>query len=195
MHYFGMPMGMWALFAGSFRRELTSVFGYDPVAAKKIARDAKLKYRAILRDVPEFEKGDRFKMNLVNCAMLGAFVLSMPKRPDVQRLTDYYAKSMMTPPMRFFCRKSAKKKFTEKNLAQMRFTEKLKAADRNPFPFTFFRYRKWKAFPLGQCMTPSGSIWKFSDRYGFSRYFLSLLSLSNIVNFIYFFMPCASQYR
>ena len=38
MRYFGMPMGMWALFAGSFRRELTSVFGYDPAAAKKIAR-------------------------------------------------------------------------------------------------------------------------------------------------------------
>ena len=35
--------------------------------------------------------------------------------------------------MRFFCRKSAKKKFTEKDLAQMRFTEKLKAADRNPY--------------------------------------------------------------
>lgn len=40
---------------------------------------------------------------------------------------------MMTPPMRFFCRKSAKKKFTENDLAQMRFTEKLKAADRNPY--------------------------------------------------------------
>ena len=35
--------------------------------------------------------------------------------------------------MRFFCRKSAKKKFTENDLAQMRFTEKLKAADRNPY--------------------------------------------------------------
>ena len=52
---------------------------------------------------------------------------------NAQRLTDYYAKSMMTPPMRFFCRKCAKKKFTEKDLAQMRFTEKLKAADRNPY--------------------------------------------------------------
>lgn len=35
--------------------------------------------------------------------------------------------------MRFFCRKSARKKFTAKDLAQMRFTEKLKAADRNPY--------------------------------------------------------------
>ena len=47
-------------------------------------------------------------MNLVNCAMIGAFILSMPERPDVERLTDYYAKSMMTKPMQWFCRKSGK---------------------------------------------------------------------------------------
>ena len=33
---------------------------------------------------------DRFKMNIVNCALLGAFVLPMPERPDVERLTDFY---------------------------------------------------------------------------------------------------------
>ena len=33
-------------------------------------------------------------MNLVNCAMTGAFVLSMPQRPEVDRLTDYYAKAI-----------------------------------------------------------------------------------------------------
>ena len=43
-------------------------------------------------------------MNLVNCAMIGAFILSMPERPKVDRLTDYYAKSMMTAPMQWFCR-------------------------------------------------------------------------------------------
>ena len=40
--------------------------------------------------LPEFEKADRFKMNIVNCALLGAFVLSMPERPDVERLTDFF---------------------------------------------------------------------------------------------------------
>lgn len=30
-------------------------------------------------------------MNIVNCAMIGAFILSMPERPDVERLTEYYA--------------------------------------------------------------------------------------------------------
>ncbi len=133
MKYAGMPMGMWALFAGSFRRELTAVFGYDAAAAKEITKNAKPCYRKIIAGLPEFEKADRFKMNIVNCAMLCAFVLSMPQRPDVQRLTDYYAKSMITAPMRWFCRKSGKNKFSEKDLASMRATAALRAADRNPY--------------------------------------------------------------
>ena len=47
----------------------------------KIKRNAllfKAVYKAIIADLPEFEKADRFKMNIVNCAMLGAFILSTP---------------------------------------------------------------------------------------------------------------------
>ena len=78
MTYLGMPFGMWALFAGSFQKQLTAVFGYDADAAKAITKKAKPKYKAIIADLPEFEKADRFKMNLVNCAMIGVFILSMP---------------------------------------------------------------------------------------------------------------------
>ena len=63
MKYIGMPFGMWTLFAPSFRKQLTAVFGYDADTAKAIAKKAKPKYKAIIRDLPEFEKGDRFKMN------------------------------------------------------------------------------------------------------------------------------------
>ena len=45
MKYIGMPLGMWALFAGSFRRQLTVVFGYDAAAAKEIMKRAKPQYR------------------------------------------------------------------------------------------------------------------------------------------------------
>ena len=96
MTYSGMPFGMWMMFAGSFQKQLTAVFGYDTDTAKAIAKKAKPKYKAIISDLPEFEKADRFKMNIVNCAMIGAFVLSMPERPDVERLTVYYADAMMT---------------------------------------------------------------------------------------------------
>ena len=131
--YFGMPFVMWALLAPSFRKQLTAVFGYDTERAKAITRKAKSEYRRIIAGLPEFEKGDRFKMNLVNAAMVGAFVLSMPERPDVERLTIYYADAMMTKPVKWFCRMSGKSKFTEKDIAGMKATAALRAADRNPY--------------------------------------------------------------
>ena len=125
MKYIGMPMGMWVLFAGSFQKQLTTVLGYDAATARAITKKAKPQYRQIIRRLPEFEKADRFKMNIVNCAMLSAFILSVPQRPEVDRMTDYYAKSMMTKPMQWFCRKSGKSKFTEKDIAGMKATAAL----------------------------------------------------------------------
>ena len=133
MKYVGMPMGMWALFGKSFQRQLGPSFGCDSAAAKAIARKAKPRYREIIASLPEFEKADRFKMNIVNCALLGAFILSMPRRPNVATLTEYYARSMMTKPMRRFCRRSGQKKFTPQDVAGMKQTAALRAADRNPY--------------------------------------------------------------
>ena len=142
MIYFGMPFVMWALLAPSFRKQLTVVFGYDTERAKAITRKAKSEYRRIIAGLPEFEKGDRFKMNLVNAAMVGAFVLSMPERPDVERLTIYYADAMMTKPVKWFCRMSGKSKFTEKDIVGMKATAALRAADRNPYSWNmdFYEY-------------------------------------------------------
>lgn len=139
MKYFGMPLGMWTVFAKSFEKQL-SVLGYDAVAAKAIAKKAKPKYQEILRDLPEFERGDRFQMNLVNCAMLCAFVLSMPERPTVERLTDYYAKAMMTDLMKWFCRQSGKNKFSTSDIRDMKETAAFKAADRNPYSWNMEYY-------------------------------------------------------
>ena len=133
MRWNGMPMAIWAVFAKSFRRQLTAVLGYDADAAWEITKKAKAKYKEIIARLPKFEKGDRFQMNIVGCAMLCGFLLSMPRRPDLKSLTDYYAKAMMTPLMRWFCRQSGKAKFTPKDIAGMKAIAALKAADRNPY--------------------------------------------------------------
>ncbi len=133
MKYSGMPSGMWALFAYSFRKRLSSVFGYDMETAKAITAKAKLKYKEIIGRLPEFEKADRFKMNIVNCAMFSAFLLSMEKKPDPELLTEYYADAMMIRPMKWFCRMSGKRKFSEKDIREMKATAELNAADRNPY--------------------------------------------------------------
>ena len=101
--------------------------------AGTVKAKAKPKYKEIIAGLSEFEKADRFKMNIVNCALLAAFVLNMPERPDVERLTAYYAGSMMTPAMKWFCRKSGKSKFTEKDISSMKAAGRSRAADRNPY--------------------------------------------------------------
>lgn len=75
MKYVGMPMAMWIIFHKSFRRNLTEVLKFDEQESKRITAAAKKKYRELIEKLPEFEKADRFKMNIVNCAMLSAFFL------------------------------------------------------------------------------------------------------------------------
>ena len=142
MRYAGMPAGMWLLFRRSFRRGLIADLGMKPDQAASVARRAKAKYREIIASLPEFEKGDRFRMNIVSCAMLSAFLLCLPGKPSVDAVTVYYKNAMMIGAMRWFCRMGGKRKFTRKDVEGMKATAALNAADRNPFSWnmTFHPY-------------------------------------------------------
>ena len=133
MKYMGMPLGMWLLYRKSFREHLVSVLGFTAREAKEIAEKAKPKYREVIEKLPDFEKGDRFQMNIVNCALLCAFLLSMDERPNVETATVFYAEAMMNAPTRWFCRMGGKRKFTDADIRSMKQTAELRAADRNPY--------------------------------------------------------------
>ena len=122
MRTIGMPAGMWALFAGSFQRKLTDVLGYDRKTAARVTKAARREYRKLIGGLPDFEKGDRFRMNIVSCAMLAAFVLNMPRRPRVDELTAFYTAAMMTEPMKWFCRRAGKRKFSPEDIKGMKET-------------------------------------------------------------------------
>ena len=124
---------MWALYKKTFQSHLVSVLGFSKNQATEIAAAAKPKYKEIIAKLPEFEKEDRFKMNIVNCALFASFLLSMEQKPDVGRLTAYYARAMMNAPTRLFCRMEGKSKFGGKDIAGMKKTAALNAADRNPY--------------------------------------------------------------
>lgn len=133
MKYTGMPSGMWLLFAGSFRKQLVRVLKYDAAEAKGITAKARLKYREVISSLPEFERADAFKMNIVNCALFSAFLLGMPERPSLPDATAYIQASMMTSVMKAFCRLRGKKKFSEADINDMKARAALRAADRNPY--------------------------------------------------------------
>jgi hypothetical protein len=142
MRYLGMPFGMWAIFVGSFQKNLTAVLGYDPKTAADVTARAKSNYKELIAKVPEFDSRDRFQMNLVNCAMLSSFLLAMEEKPSLEMLTEYYERSMMTPLMKWFCRRSGRNKFSAKDVQSMRETAALRAADRNPYSWNmeFYEY-------------------------------------------------------
>ncbi len=133
MKYSGLPAGMWMLLKGSFEKNLINAFGLTKDEAKKVRLKAKPKYRSIIEALPEFEKEDRFKTNIVNCAMLISFLTYLPQRPELNDVTRYYEDAMTTPVMKKFCKKSGKNKFSEKDIASNKATAELKAADRNPY--------------------------------------------------------------
>ena len=128
------------LFERSFRERLCDVLGYKKDEAILITQKAKKKYREIIKDLPEFEKKDRFKMNILSCAMYSSFCLNMEKLPSIEELSEYYEKAMMTKPMKLFCKKMGKLKFTEKDMKQMEETERRKDGDRNPYSWNMDLY-------------------------------------------------------
>ena len=70
MKYAGMPWGMWILYRKSFQTHLVSDLGFTENEAAAVTKTAKPKYKEIIGKLPEFEKADRFKMNIENCALL-----------------------------------------------------------------------------------------------------------------------------
>lgn len=147
MKYSGMPFGMWLLFKKSFKKNL-NIFNIDKKESKIITKNAKSKYKEIIKKIPEFEKNDRFKMNIVSCAMFASFISNLKEKPTLEDVTKWYNESMMTKSMKWFCKKTGKKKYTNKDIKNMKKTANLKAADRNPYSWNmeFYLYDNNKGY-------------------------------------------------
>lgn len=133
MRYLGKPFGMWVLYKRSFKDNMTTDLGISPEDARRIIKRAKTEYRKMIDKLPEFEKGDRFTVNIINCSLLTAILLCLKRRPSVEEVTAYYEHAMSNTPTKIFCRMSAKKKFSKKDIDGMKATAALNAADRNPY--------------------------------------------------------------
>ena len=56
MKYMGMPVALWAVFTKSFCKNLENYFGLNAAEAKEVTQKAKVKYKKIIRELPESEK-------------------------------------------------------------------------------------------------------------------------------------------
>ena len=114
MRYGVMPRLMWAVFRGSFTRELPRL---TDAPAEPLMEKAHRRYREILAPIPEFERGDRFLVNILSASMLAAVLLELPKRPTVAAVADHYHHAMTNNAvMKLFLKRNS---YTAKAQAQL----------------------------------------------------------------------------
>ena len=134
MKYGFLEKLMWAGYKGTFRKPLTATLKEtDP---KGVMKEAHKKYKEILSDVTEFEKGDRFIINILSCALLSSVLLSVEKKYSVEEVRAYYRNAMCDN----FLTKAASKKskaYTEKGREKLKEQAKRSESVTNPYSWKF----------------------------------------------------------
>lgn len=135
MKYGFFPRMMWFVFHGSFQKQLHIISTDDP---KVVMKKAKVVYRTILEEIPEFDKNDKFIANILNAAMLAAVYLNVKEKPNLDDITTYYHKSMNeNVVMKYFIKKQ--NKYSEE--AQTKLAQHAKVSQSKTNPYTWkFRY-------------------------------------------------------
>lgn len=130
MRYGFIQRLMWTGFKGTFRKQLSKSF--DERNPAEVMKNARKKYRKILFGVDEFEKGDRFLMNILSCAMLSAVLLSTEKKYFLEEVRVYYRRAMCG---NFLMKAAAKKNraYTAKGRKLLKSQAKESEKNTNPY--------------------------------------------------------------
>ncbi len=134
MKYGFMQKLMWAGYKGTFRKQLTETLREgNPKAVMKAAHE---KYKEILAGVDEFEKGDRFLVNILSCALLSSVLLSVENKYSVEEVRVYYRKAMCE---NFLTKAAAgkKKAYTVKGREKLKMQAKASERNENPYSWKF----------------------------------------------------------
>ena len=136
MKYGFIQKVMWAGYKGTFKKHLTETLREtDPTAVMKAAHK---KYKEILLDVDEFDKGDRFLINILSCALLSSVLLSIKNKYSLEEVRIYYRKAMCDNKLTKMASKKSKA-YTEKGretLKQQAKQSEILAA-KNPYSWRF----------------------------------------------------------
>ena len=97
-----LPQGMWMIFHGNFDRCLPMLGAEN---TKTAMRDAKRRYRDIIKSIQPFGENDALEMNIISAAMLAAVYLSLPEKPAVSQVERYYFAAMDNAVMHLFLKR------------------------------------------------------------------------------------------
>lgn len=134
MKYGFMQKMMWACYKRTFEKQLNGTFREEN--PRLVMKCAHKKYKEILAVVDEFEKGDRFIINILSCAMLSAVLLSVKNRYTIEEVRVYYRKAMCENSLTKFASKKSKS-YTEKGRTKLKEQAKMSEKITNPYSWKF----------------------------------------------------------
>ncbi len=134
MKYGFIEKAMWAGYKSTFKKNLTQTL--DEERPSEIMKEAHKKYKDILADVTEFDKGDRFIINIVNCALLSSILLSVKKKYTVEQVREYYRRSMCDNALTQIASKKSRS-YTPKGREILKRQAKESESKTNPYTWKF----------------------------------------------------------
>lgn len=132
MKYGFMQKAMWAVYKSTFKKQLSETFREEN--PKAVMKTAHKKYKEILADVDEFDKGDRFIINILSCAMLSSVLLSVKNKYALEEVRGYYRKAMCENILTKAASKTSKS-YTQKGREKLK--EQAKASEKNTNPYSW----------------------------------------------------------
>ena len=134
MKYGMLPKLMWSIYKPTFKRELKNVLKVDN--ASKVMKDAYIKYKEIILSIDEFDKGDRFIINILSAAMLSSILLTLDNKPSVEKVRIFYRNAMINNTATKMFSKSSKS-YTYKGREKLKKQAKQSENISNPYSWTF----------------------------------------------------------
>lgn len=134
MKYGFMQKLMWAGYKNTFEKELTVTLSESE--PKVVMKEAKTKYKEILADVDEFEKGDRFLINILSCALLASILLSVKNKYTPEEIRKYYKNAMCNNAITKTASKTSKA-YTVKGREKLKAQAKASESNKNPYSWIF----------------------------------------------------------
>ena len=132
MKYGFMQRAMWAVYKSTFKKQLSETFREEN--PKAVMKTAHKKYKEILADVDEFDKGDRFIINILSCAMFSSVLLSVKNKYTLEEVRVYYRKAMCENVLTKVASKTSKS-YTKKGREKLK--EQAKASEKNTNPYSW----------------------------------------------------------
>jgi len=134
MKYGLMQKAMWSFYKGSFKKHLTKTL--KEANPNEVMKKAHKKYKEILSSVQEFDKKDRFLVNILSCALLSSILLSVENKYTKEEIRIYYKLAMCENKMTKLASKKSKA-YTEKGRALLKTQAKKSETINNPYSWRF----------------------------------------------------------